>query len=175
MIGWSEWTREQKEVFVQMELQRAYHGGRGGLSEFFYHYRTNEEKMQLAIEQLINMEARTHHARNFGEYTPQNLMYRTTILYAQSLLEMLVSDSMTKTKHGHISYAKVIDRLLPYITMEDNTVRLDSIAICTVHAYMTSAKEIKINSPLAYMKSCIWTILLEGTIREETDFHFNFG
>ncbi len=175
--GWRDMDKSQKCDGLETEIEKAFAQGQDELASLLYHYRTDEEKMELALYVLMGMEEKDYLAQSFDEYTPENLGYRCRKLCARALLEMLTTTSLTKTKLGNISYTKVIDKLVPHIRQCKFTYNMefDSVIDCVVKAYLEATKEVQVKYPLPYMKSCIWTTLLEDNVREETEFHYHFG
>ncbi len=177
MEGWMDLEHQEKSISVANQLEQAYHTGQVEVERLLNQLRTNESKLESALSSLMGMDERDFRAKDFDEYTPENFYYRAVKLYQRALTEMLTSEKLTKTKHGYVSYAKVIEKLAPHIVYSkfDGGIRLDSLLDCTVSAYMDASKESEVKYPLPYMKSCIWTTLLEGNIRGEANFHYNFG
>lgn len=175
--GWRDLDREEKSYQLCSELEMACHNGKEDVATLLYQYRGNEEKVELALDILLGMEEREQIAVSIDDYSSQKLHFQTTKLYARALTEMLTSNKLTNVKGACISYAKVIEKLAPHVKISGMTykVELDNIVSSTVMAYMEANKVSEIKSPLPYMKSCIWSTLCEGNIRDEANFHYHYG
>ncbi len=174
---WRVLSREDKCSIIESELERAYHEGTDSLTSLLYSYRKVEEEMEIALYVLMEMGEADYMSQHYEQYSSELLSYRTRKLYSTALLQMLTTKELTKVRGAMISYAKVIEKLVPHIRQSPYSfnMEINNIVCCTVMAYLEANRETTINSPLPYMKSCIWTTLLEGAIRDEAEFHRCFG
>lgn len=171
--GWTDLNKQDKIALVTEELKQAYQNQE--LSTLLYHYRTCESKLSTALYVLTRMAETDRMAKLQDDNSNLLFFFRTRKLYVNALTAMLTENGLTKVKTGHISYSKVLDKLLNHIILDEGEIRLDSIVECTLAAYMEANKVSEIISPFPYMKSCIWTTLCEGNIRHEAENHRRYG
>ncbi len=171
--GWTAMTKETKLYVIENEMTQAFQQGKDELEYLMYNYRTDSDTMSLVLDYLMNMEEKERENHSTDDLTQEQFVFKATKLYKQGLLEMLTEPRHTKTKHGYISYSKVIDKVLEHLKFENYSfsVRLDNIVYCTVLEYMDAAAETKIHHKLNYMKTCIWSTFLTGNIYDEQRFH----
>lgn len=171
--GWREMTADTKSFVISREMEQAYQVGKEELQYLMFNYRTDSDTMSLVLDYLMNMEELDN--MNYGnqELSQEQFYFKTTKLYKQALLEMLTEGQHTKTKHGFISYAKVIEKVLAHLQLDkyNFSVKLDNIVECTVLEYMDAAAETNIKHKLNYMKTCIWSTFLTGNIYDEQRYH----
>lgn len=70
-------------ALVYDQLEQAFHGGKEAITKFFYNCRQNEQKTEVALYFLVNMEELELQVSGFQYYSPQNLHYRTTKLMVE--------------------------------------------------------------------------------------------
>lgn len=169
---------KQKEInaLVFTELNEAFYGGQGDLEDLIYSYRDNRKKMKSFVKHLTNGFRLEEEAKITEEYSTENLSVTTKQLYGEALLQLLLSKENMTLKGQTVTYSKVIEKLVPQIRQDiyDN-INLGTVMSNTVGDFICANRECEIKSPLAYMKSCIWSTLQEGLSRSELDFHHQFG
>lgn len=175
--GWKDLDKEEKISIIDYEIDKAFQRGKEDLTSLLYHYRTDKSQMEIALYILTGMEESEYQAKHNEEYTTRNLFFCTKKVYFVALLQMLTTNELMNLKGACVSYSKVLEKLVEFITCESvyGDIKINSIMDCTIQAYIKSNKVTEIGEPVAYMKSCIWSTMNEGTIRIEADFHRMFG
>lgn len=131
-----------------------------------YEFTADSEKMGLAISFLTE-----YHPEN-EEPSFQNALQG---LFCQGLTQMLHSEKHTMIKGSLVTYAKVYDKLQVYICHQDGVPNLFRLSDIAVSNYKNACQETDIKFPLAYMKACIWTALLEGDVALQGKLYRNYG
>lgn len=167
---WSDMTKDTKLDVLRHELERGYQ--HNDLEYLLYNYRTDKETMSLVLDYLMNMDELDYTNQGNSDCSHEQFSYKATKLYKEALLQMLTEERHTKTKHGYISYSKVMEKVLEHLKYDDfrHSVRLDNIVDCTVLEYMDAAAETTIKHKLNYMKTCVWSTFLTGNIYDEQRF-----
>lgn len=134
--------------------------------------------MTALVNHLTEMPAWDERAKEYSEFSIEMLRYTTRKLYAEALTQLLLSKGNLTLKGQLVTYAKVIEKIVPHITIDPfypDVIALDSVMNCRVLDFIGASKESQIKNPIAYMKSCIWSSLQEGFVKSEMVFHYHYG
>lgn len=116
--------------------------------------------------------------RDFQPYTNEMLHLTTRKLYAQALEQLLMAESSVSVKGATITYAKVIEKIAPLVhrdPCDPQSISMGRVVETTVSDFIKASSVIEIKNPLAYMTSCLWSTLMEGEVKSELEFHYQYG
>lgn len=138
------------------------------LEQMFYQYAGDQEKISVLLHFLCYSPKDLAEKE---EYSSENLYSKVKNLYKEALCQMLSTKENQQIKGQIVTYAKVIARLLPEIRLDmyDNP-KITQIMDCSIGDFIHSNQKTEIKYPLAYMKSCIWSSLQEGSVKSELSF-----
>ena len=141
-----------------------------------YRYTQSNRIMGEAIKLLTEYERRNewykenkHKLKNIDE-----LRHSTFKLFNEALSEMLTTKSM-KLKGSHVTYAKIYDKLVEGIEINDRYMYIGDIMENAIEDFQKASTEGEIYNPVKYMQSVIWNALQIGNIRLETSLHRDWG
>lgn len=175
--GWEKMAKLDRADLVQYEMERVYRENPEQMDVFFLQLRKEKELLKLCIEILLDVHDDLFYALNVPEDSEVGFDYKMKKLYASALTELIYSQDLSTLRGAMVSYSHVLERFLPHIIFNDfsYSCRLDSIADCTIQAYLQSNEGAEIKYPLSYMKSCIWSTFQEGCVRVEGKLRHDFA
>ena len=88
---------------------------------------------------------------------------------------MLTSPEKMFLNNSYVTYAKVYDKLIEQIDINDKYMSAGSIINNSINDYTEASLENEIRNPKKYMKAVIWNCLVSGDIKMVTDLRRNFG
>lgn len=132
--------------------------------ELPYAYTADERRMTQAIHLLTGYD--DHLGDSFEDGAHR--------LFNQALIAMLTDPKPMSLRGAHITYAKVYDRLQPYLDFGD-TPTLGDLPDTAVTDFITACREREIRNHLGYMKSCIWYAIQVGDIAIQAQVERDMG
>ena len=135
-----------------------------------YHYLADENKAKLAIHILT--EYKTHTNSNLSTNSFEFSVFK---LFNEALIEMLTSQNPMILKGSHVTYGKVYDKLIPYITFECGHCHIYELQETAIQDFTSACKEQEIRNHLQYMKSVIWNAMQVGDIGIQSLIKKDFG
>lgn len=174
--GWKEGvTFGKKAIFDGVDLQVAHQ--KGELEDYVCQFLEDEKGMRSLVEHLCQYDQWREDDKDFEPYSKQLLRHSVKIMYMEVLTQMLTATELMAAKGAKISYYNVIEKLLPHIRGYCMGEGLNILPLMdsTVADFVAANQEIRIKNPMAYLKTCIWTTLQEGVVKEEMrfDYHMN--
>ena len=137
-----------------------------------YEYVADERKMEIAIHTFTEYEAMEQSVREYGG---TDFNFAAFKLFNEALIEMLTTKQPMTLKGAYVTYAKVYDKLIPYIFFDTIYGNIYSLQETAISDFTTACKEQTIKNHLAYMKSCIWNAMQVGDIGIQALIKKDFG
>lgn len=137
-----------------------------------YEYVADERKMEIAIHTFTEYETMEQSVREYGG---TDFNFAAFKLFNEALIEMLTTKQPMTLKGAHVTYAKVYDKLIPYISFDTVYGNIYSLQETAISDFTTACKEQTIKNHLAYMKSCIWNAMQVGDIGIQALIKKDFG
>lgn len=141
----------------------------GGLP---YAYTQDEYRMTEAIHLLTEYEL---HCQNATLSGGDPFRHTAFCLFNQALIQMLTSKKTMELRGSCVTYAKVYEKLKPYISVDFGTPVIMELPEIAIGDYMKACREREIKHHLAYMKSCIWYVMQVGDINLQAQIHRDFA
>lgn len=126
-----------------------------------YEYVADERKMTIAIHTLTGYEFMEESAKRNGG---GDFYFTVFKLFNEALIEMLTSKNPMMLKGVYVTYAKVYDKFLPYLSFSTPYGNIYNLQETAISDFTQACKEQTIKNHLAYMKSCIWNAMQVGDI-----------
>lgn len=126
-----------------------------------------EETGTLPIEFIESEKVTCFSIKNLVDYENAKKYYNEiefSILeiFVKALTQMLTSVEKMNLNNIAVSNIDVYNRLCQYIKCEKGIQSIYEIAHCVIISYKNACERKMITFPLAYMKSCIHTVLIDG-------------
>lgn len=136
-----------------------------------YEYTADERKMRKAIHTLTEFEHYQEQLKNGNS----DFYFSALNLFCEALTEMLTTKQNMTLKGSYVTYAKVYDKLLPYLSFETTYGSIYDLQETAISDFTTACSEQRIKNHLAYMKSCIWNAMQVGDIGIQALIKKDFG
>lgn len=138
-----------------------------------YEYVMDERKMTIAIHEFTEYE---HYKKYADLNVDEEFRFSVIKLFNEALIEMLTNRNPMTLKGAYVTYAKVYDKLVTYISFESDIYgSIYSLQDTAVGDFTLACKEQSIKNHLAYMKSCIWNAMQVGDIGIQALIKKDFG
>lgn len=159
-------------------LEQGLQRGKSELLQVFCDFREDREKLG-ALTGLLTEQGRLDKSMAGADsYSREMLFASAEKLYTEALTELLFSQKNLTLKGEVVTPAQFLNKLLPHVQRnrhDSNQITLGELPSCTVELFLAANQVQEIRSPLAYMKTCVWTGLKEGIVKAELGFHHHFG
>ncbi len=96
-------------------------------------------------------------------------------LFTEALTEMLTTKSNMTLKGSIVTYAKVYDKLMPYIKLDDVNISIYGLLETAKSDFTMACQQSEIKNHFQYMKSCIWNAMQVGDIGIQALIKKDFG
>ncbi len=139
-----------------------------------YHYTADERKMTIAIHQMTEYQHYVDCAKKdtYGE----SFEFSVVKLFNEALIEMLTTKKPMTLKGSYITYAKVYDKLIPYIKYDASPYGLIyGLQETAIGDFTKACSEQSIKNHLQYMKAVIWNAMQVGDIGIQAMIKKDFG
>lgn len=137
-----------------------------------YDYVSDERKMLAAIRLMTEYD---HYQQNAETHRGNDFEFAVVKLFTEALTEMLTAKGNMTLKGSCVTYAKVYDKLLPYIEIHGTNVNIYSLLEIAKGDFTVACKQAEIKNHLQYMKSCIWNAMQVGDIGIQALIKKDFG
>lgn len=163
---------------LELAFQQSANNTAEAMTDLFYAYRDDKNKMISLTKHLTELFAWEEKAKDYQPYTEEMLRFTARKLYCEALGQLLTADGNCSVKGATVTYAKVIEKLAPHISRDEfgeENICIGTVMDTTICDFVKASREVEIKNPLAYMKSCLWSTLQEGTVKSEMEFRYRFG
>ncbi|MGL4791093.1 MAG: replication initiator protein A [Anaerotignaceae bacterium] len=135
-----------------------------------YEYIADERKMTIAIHTFTDYEVMKENVSKDDSF--YFLVFK---IFNEALIEMLTSTKPMTLKGADVTYEKVYDKLLSYISFETVYGNINGLQEIAIGDFMKACKEQNIKNHFTYMKACIWNAMQVGDIGIQALISRDFG
>lgn len=139
-----------------------------------YHYMGKPLKMDIAIKLLTEYKSQLNWFKE-NETIADEVYFSIFKLFNEALIEMLTTQEMMILNNAHITYAKVYERLVEQIDINDKYISIGWVMDNAINDYKTASLNNDIRNPVKYMKAVIWNCLISGNVKTVTEVKRYFG